>query len=158
MENEIWKDVPGYEGLYKISSTGKVKSLFRVVRFKNHTRDIKEKILKVTLTPDGYYRVELNKDCKGKKYPIHRLVALAFISNNENKPAVNHIDGDKTNNNISNLEWVTSKENTVHGFKTGLIKVVFGEGHVRAKLLKSQVTEIRQKFKSGQFKNQTKVA
>ena len=104
---EIWEDVKRYEGLYQISSFGRVKSFKR----KN------SRILKPFFNKDGYLNVELRDSTSNKRkiISIHRLVALAFIPNPLNKPQVNHIDEIKTNNNILNLEWVTQKENMNHG-------------------------------------------
>jgi hypothetical protein len=114
MDNEeIWKDVIGYEGLYQISNFGRVKSFWRR----------KEIIMKLSNNGWGYSFVSLRKNkTKIKSITIHRLVAIAFISNPENKEQVNHIDGNKQNNHYSNLEWCTRLENMRHGFKTGLIK------------------------------------
>ena len=105
---EIWKDIEGYEGIYQVSSLGKVKSLNY-----NHTK--KEKILKHGSDKGGYLLVDLYKERERKTYKVHRLVAQAFIPNPENKPEVNHKDEDKTNNKVENLEWMTSKENTNYG-------------------------------------------
>lgn len=102
MENEIWKDIKGYEGLYKISNYGRIYSYYS------------KKLLKTTLCNGGYLRGHLYKNTKVKAFLVHRLVAKAFIPNPENKPEVNHIDGNKKNNNVENLEWVTSKENMEH--------------------------------------------
>lgn len=110
---EIWKDIKGYEGLYQVSSEGRVKS-------KARNGNWKEKILKPVKTKDNYFIVGLCKNGKSKNKRINRLVAEAFIPNPENKPEVNHIDGNKHNNKISNLEWVTTKENIVHAYKIGL--------------------------------------
>ena len=89
------------------------------------------------LSSVGYIRVELWADGKGRKYLLHRLLAQAFIPNPENKPQVNHIDGDKRNNRLSNLEWVTQSENQIHAYRTGLQKgyrksVTLSEGHKKA--------------------------
>ena len=111
--NEIWKDIKGYEGLYQISNQGRVKSL------KNRSNHRNEIILKQA-TVQGYKKVYLFKDAKGKIYPVHRLVAINFISNPLNKEEVNHINGDKSNNCVDNLEWNTKKENQTHCIKTGL--------------------------------------
>ena len=100
---EVWKDVKGYEGRYKVSNTGKVYSL------------ISNKILALRINKAGYSQINLYKDCDRKMFSIHRLVAQAFVPNPDNKPQINHIDEDKPNNNFNNLEWVTSKENNNHG-------------------------------------------
>lgn len=102
---EEWKDINGYEGLYQVSNLGRVKS------FKGKS----ERILKPGLNAKGYLGVNLYKNSKPKNIRVHRLVARAFIPNQENKPEVNHIDEDKTNNTVSNLEWTTGKENNNHG-------------------------------------------
>lgn len=111
---EIFKDIKGYEGQYQISNFGRVKSLERYDRL---NRFIKEKFLVPRKHNNGYLRVCLSHSVD--KY-IHRLVAEAFIPNPENKLEVNHIDGNKLNNNISNLEWCTRSENNKHAFKIGL--------------------------------------
>lgn len=106
MTEEIWKDIKGYEGLYQVSDLGRVKS------FKRDS----ERILKPLTKTTGYKSVTLsNKQVKHQSINVHRLVADAFIPNPDNKPQVNHIDEDKTNNMVSNLEWVTAKENANHG-------------------------------------------
>lgn len=110
MVEEIWKDIAGYEGLYQVSNFGRVKSLAKLC---GH-RPKGETILNIQDTR-GYKRVTLCKDNKLKKFQIHRLVAIAFIENPENKPCINHKDENKANNNVDNLEWVTWKENTNYG-------------------------------------------
>lgn len=117
---EIWKDIEGYEGLYQISNLGRVKSLGRYINKLSGNIWTDEKIKKSYTDRDGYYRVNLYKDSKIQTYMIHRLVALAFIPNTKDKPQVNHIDGNKENNNVSNLEWCTSKENNIHALKNKL--------------------------------------
>ena len=111
---EIWKDVQGYEGLYQVSNLGRVKSLGRfVVRplSQKGYRWKAEKILKPRKNHYGYLRFNLYKDGKRKTISVHRLVAIAFIPNPENKPQIDHINADKTNNTVNNLRWVTCKEN-----------------------------------------------
>lgn len=115
---EIWKDIEGYEGLYQVSNLGNVKSLRkRIDKGKCH-RHFDEKILKPIETNRGYLRVKLCKDRKIKKIRVHRLVAEAFIKRPELE--VNHIDGNKKNNKVENLEWVTQRENKQHAWITGL--------------------------------------
>lgn len=111
---EVWKNIKGYEGLYQISNLGRIKSLPR-----NGTKPI-ETIKKTTVDKYGYLRVSLSNKNKRKKVLVHRLVAQAFISNPQNKPQVNHIDGNKKNNVLENLEWCTNSENMKHAYKIGL--------------------------------------
>lgn len=122
MEKEIWKDVVGYEGLYQISNLGNLKSLEKIIHQRKRAYKAKEKIMKPNILTTGYYYANLYKNGVVKKYVLHRLVANAFLPNLLNKPEVNHIDGNKLNNCVSNLEWVTNKENVIHAIKTGLKK------------------------------------
>lgn len=118
---EMWKDIKGFEGMYQISNKGRVRSLDRAVKQRNDSIQIKKgKVLVQTKNHKGYYLVGLNKNNKKYMKSVHRLVALAFIQNPEKKPQVNHIDGNKKNNDSSNLEWVTASENITHAIKTGL--------------------------------------
>ena len=123
---EIWKDINGYEGYYKISNLGNVKSIDRF----DGVHDRKGTIIKQNLKQNGYLQVGLRMHNKRKWFGVHRLVAIHFIENPENKPQVNHIDGNKKNNTVGNLEWVTPKENQNHATKLGLRKnVLKGEKH-----------------------------
>ena len=111
-DSEVWKDVAGYEGVYKVSDKGNVRSVDRVDS-RGRKRD------GITLKPrydkDGYFRVALYKNGKEKSKTIHRLVLEAFVPNLNNYPDVNHRDEDKTNNELSNLEWCTREQNVNHG-------------------------------------------
>lgn len=107
---EEWKNIKGTEGLYQISTLGRVKSLRKNII-------LKPSIVAKRNNKQGYQIVHI----KYKQYYIHRLVAEAFIPNTKNLPQVNHIDGNKLNNNVKNLEWVTAKENIKHAYKTGLM-------------------------------------
>lgn len=135
MENEIWKDVVGYEGLYEVSNTGKVR---------NNKTKINKSII---LDTKGYVRVVLYRNGKPIFKRVHRLVAKAFIANHLNKLQVNHIDGNKNNNYVSNLEWVTNQENMTHAIKNGLFDKQRnnnkGSKNNSAKLTEKQVLEIR---------------
>lgn len=120
---EIWKDVVGYEGLYEVSNLGRVRGKEgRITYSKRHgKRRWRQRIIKQQLDNTGGFAVELYKNKQRKRIRVHRLVAEAFILNPENKPQVNHIDGNRQNNKLSNLEWVTQKENIYHAWETGLM-------------------------------------
>ncbi|MBZ3643535.1 HNH endonuclease [Enterococcus faecium] len=107
MQKEIWRPIEGYEGLYEISNLGKIKSNFR----QGSTTDF----LKISNNGNGYMMVRLCKNGKAKKYYLHRLLAQTFIDNPEDKPQVNHINENRSDNRLENLEWVTQKENNNHG-------------------------------------------
>ena len=124
---EIWKDIKDYEGLYQISNFGRVKSLKRKVKNKNGYRIVEEKILKNLINDMGYYTVNLRKDNQNNIKLIHRLIAENYISNKNNYPIINHIDGNKLNNNIDNLEWCTYSHNIKEAFKLGLNKYTYKE-------------------------------
>lgn len=106
--SEIWKDIPGYEGLYQASNYGNVRSM-------NYNRTGQVRELKQNFK-NGYCFVLLRR----KNCYVHRLIAETFLENPENKPQVNHIDGDKHNNHVSNLEWCTVSENEKHKYRIGL--------------------------------------
>ena len=114
---EIWKDVLGYKGLYQVSNYGNIKSLS--FGPKNICLSNTEQLLKTSKSSTGYVHVQLYKDGKSKTVNVHRLVANAFVKNPFNKPEVNHIDANRSNNHADNLEWVTHSENLKHAVKTG---------------------------------------
>lgn len=123
-EQEIWKDIPGYEGMYKVSNYGNVKSLSRVViRSDGKKYPHKECIVKHFINKWGYHQVPLSKYIganRNRKFMVHRLVAMAFVENPNNYPQINHIDGDKNNNSPDNLEWCTNSMNQKHAWRLGL--------------------------------------
>lgn len=127
MEEEIWRDVKGYEGLYQASSLGRVKSLDRVTEQtlptgKSVWRHYEGKLLSCTLDKGtGYNCVSLQKDGHSQYFLVHRLVAQTFIPNPDNLPQVNHIDEDKTNNYVSNLEWCTNSYNVNYGSRNAQV-------------------------------------
>lgn len=120
----IWKPILGFEGLYEINNIGEIKSLDRVHKNVSYNaRLTRSKFLKPNINNSGYLNVRLkDSDENVKTYLVHRLVALSFIRNTENKEYVNHIDGNKLNNNINNLEWSTPSENNFHSIKSNLNK------------------------------------
>ncbi len=117
---EIWKDVLGFEGAYQVSNTGKIKSLKRTYIRKNGSKDTKhEKILSNLDNGSGYKYINLGASCRKA---IHVIVAESFLCNPENKKTVNHINGNKSDNRLENLEWATHSENHKHAYNTGLRK------------------------------------
>ena len=110
---EIWKDIEGYENLYQVSNMGRVKSMGN-----GNSNKSKEMIMKQTKNRKGYHMIRLCKEGVGKGFSVHRLVAQAFIPNPNNLPQVNHIDEEKTNNIVDNLEWCTAEYNVKYGTRT----------------------------------------
>jgi len=119
---EEWKVLPGFLN-YEVSTKGRIRSMDRSVNhFKGGFALKKGKLRAPTVSNSGYLLVRLWVDGKGKNFLIHRLVALAFIPNDGNKPCVNHIDGIKTNNTVENLEWASYSDNIIHAHANGLCK------------------------------------
>lgn len=113
---EIWKDIKGYEGLYQVSNLGNVKSINHYNKFGEKTILYKGKVLKQQIIKtNGYLSVNLSKNGKTKKFLVHRLVAEAFITNSNNYLVINHIDENKLNNSLDNLEWCTYLYNNNYG-------------------------------------------
>ena len=110
---EMWKAIEGTDGRYEVSNTGKVRS-------NNYLGHGKQQELSLAKDQKGYLRVRIYKDGSRQTVKVHREVAKAFIPNPENKPEVNHKDGDKENNHVENLEWATPSENTTHAYDSGL--------------------------------------
>lgn len=136
MKDEIWRDVLGYEGHYLISNMGRVKS----IKLK------KNKILNPGRNSGGYLHVSLYKNKTQTSQLVHRLVAEVFLANTQGKRTVNHINGIKTDNMVSNLEWATYSENQKHAFANGLKcnkGLLNGQKNGQSKLTKDQVIEIR---------------
>lgn len=137
---KVWKGVVGFEDLFEVSTLGRVKSLRT------------ERVLKSHINKMGYETIATK--IGGRKgisvcFRVHRLVAEAFIQNPEGKPQVNHIDGVKTNNQTTNLEWVTARENVLHAYKTGLATPTLGESQGQSKLTEGDVEYIRKNYISG---------
>lgn len=128
---EVWRDIVGYEGLYQVSNFGRVKSLKR--KYINQYGEFGEKkefikaqrlssFYKSQKDTKGYFVVSLADNDRGKWVRVHRLVASAFLPNPENLPEVNHKDGNKQNNKVENLEWVSHAQNCLHAWRSGLRK------------------------------------
>lgn len=120
---EIWKDIKGYEGYYQVSDLGAVRAMERTVLNKHGLpQRYPAKLLKFDVSDMGcskYYRVTLTKEHKSVRFLVHRLVAMAFIPNPQDKEFINHIDNNGEHNWVSNLEWVTHSENMIHSQKQG---------------------------------------
>ena len=142
MEEENWKPIKDFEGYYEISSFGRVKSLNRVIETSNGiNKKIKERILKSSKNSNGYLIVKLKKNNKPKIFKVHRLVAEAFIPNPEGKPYIDHINTIRTDNRVSNLRWVTQKENC----NNELSKKNYSEaqkGHEVSEETKKKISEV----------------
>jgi hypothetical protein len=144
---EIWKDIEGYERYYQVSNFGRVKSLERIVKHsKGGKKIVKERILNNCICGSGYYTVLLAKEGVNKRIMNHVLVAKSFLKNPNNKRTVNHIDCNKLNNNLSNLEFSTDSENQIHASKNGLKPK--GEKHVNSKIKSKDVLYIRNSSKT----------
>ena len=138
---EIWKDIPGVEGKYQISSLGRVKSVARsVTSSTGRVSFVKECIRSLHVNHKGYLKVNLRYSIKDAF--VHRLVAIAFIDNPDGKQFVNHKDGNKQNNRVENLEWASAQENSTHAVSTGLMKHK-GDGNPMSKLTEEKVKQIK---------------
>lgn len=145
---EDWKYVVGYEWLYSVSSHGRVRGEARTVTHSHGgPKRLKERIMRQKLNR-GYPQVQLSCDGVQSFYSVHRLVAEAFIGSIRPDMTVNHLDGDKTNNRVSNLEIVTMSENIRHAIRTGLRVPASGESHYHSTLTADDVIEIRRRAKS----------
>lgn len=140
---EHWKDIRGYEGTYQVSDAGRIKSIGRVKYCGKNVVNgayYKEKILKGNPGRFGYLRVNLWKNNRCKMHKIHQIVAKHFIPNTNNLSDINHKDGIKSNNAVSNLEWMNRSDNLKHAYRLGLKKAAFtgkkGRDHHNSKAVK----------------------
>lgn len=147
--NEIWKPIKGYEGFYEVSNLGRVRSLDRTEHIRNKAgritaRQRKGKVLKPCLDSGGHY---LHVMLRGKPTNVHRIVAKTFIDNPNDYPEANHIDEDKTNNCVMNLEWCDHKYNNNYGSKIGSTR---GTKNPSSKLTEKDIIEIRRRRSNGE--------
>lgn len=148
---EIWKEVPNFNGIYFASNTGIVKSVDHLCKAKNGKQRTQiGRILKPSICKKGYFQISLSLNGVRLHTSIHRAVALAFIPNPNNLPQVNHKDGNKLNNNLNNLEWCTNQENQVHAVKNNLVNHNYGERHHMAKLKNSDILILIDRIKNGE--------
>lgn len=135
MAHEEWRDVVGYEGLYEVSNLGRVRGVERHY-YRQDSRGVsypvvvRARMLNQTENSNGYYRVSLSRDNHVKQAFVHRLVAMAFVENPDNLPVIDHIDGDRHNNDASNLRWCTQGDNLHYTYQNGR-EMVFAREHIR---------------------------
>lgn len=142
---EVWKDVVGYEGYYQVSNLGRCRSLDRCINHpisKNGKKMLNGRILSLCKCGSGYLMASFSLDGKRKFEMVHRIVAKAFLPNPDNLPEINHIDEDKTNNCVDNLEWCTSKYNANYGARNAKA----GEKHRKAVVQKDLQGNIIKKW------------
>jgi hypothetical protein len=158
MRTEIWKDIPGYEGVYQASCLGRVRSLDKIMMLCSGPYIHKGRVLKPRPgTTSPYLLVSLSRDGVRKMVLLHRIIALVFVENIDSKPEVNHINGNKFDNRPENLEWVTSSENKIHALATGLRKRGTGNGYPGVSFHKTQqkwqacITYQRRRYYLGTF-------
>jgi hypothetical protein len=142
-EKEVFKDIIGYEGLYQISNRGRVRSLKKEIIKNTGARVVFPKIILKHCFRQGYACVNLFKGKKPRTHNVHRLVAVHFIPNPENKPQVNHINANRADCSILNLEWVTASENAIHCVKLGRSNPPQGSKNGQSKLTEDDVYTIR---------------
>lgn len=154
---EEWKDIPGmFSGFYQASNNGKIRSLDRIVRQRNNREQCKKgKVLSPAISRLGYCVCALSKNNKLNSYPVHRLIAFAWLGFPPiGKYEINHIDGNKQNNNISNLEWSNRTDNLNHAIKMGLMRYNYGENNCNSKFSNiERITIMEERLNGGTLVN-----
>jgi hypothetical protein len=148
-DEEDWVDIKGYEGIYMVSTRGRIKSVDRQSQRTRGLANIKGRVLRPNIYKNGYLWVLLTKDKNPLQFFVHRIVATHLVENSKNLPFVNHIDGDKANNDTLNLEWCTPKQNVHHALNTGLCENIFGDNCHLSSLSSEQVLLIRSEYTKG---------
>lgn len=148
---EVWKEIPDTEGRYQISSLGRIKSLPFMQKGNGSDFLTKERIIKLGADKDGYLCFVYSINCKRSTKRVHRLVANAFIPNTYDLPVINHIDSNRANNSVDNLEWCTISYNTKHGFEDGNREPTNGEINGMSTLTEEEVLEIRRLYSTGKY-------
>lgn len=157
MVTSNWRNIKDYEGLYQVSECGEIKSLDRKSKRKDGRFNVyKGKVLKQGKNNRGYNVITLTKNGTQKTFLVHRIVAMNFIKNVENKKFVNHIDGDKRNNRSENLEWTTFEENIKHAWENKIYKPIKSESVNTAKLNHEKVKNIRKNARNKSVKELAK--
>lgn len=151
---EEFRDVPGYEGYYQVSDLGRVKSLSRVVKGRWGFNNIKEYMLTNSINKKGYYRVGFSKDGIIKSHKVHILVAIAFLGHISNDLVVDHIDNDKSNNRLDNLQLITQRENSSKDQKNRTSERIGVGWHKKNKKWISKITINKKSIYLGSFKNE----
>lgn len=151
---EVWKAIPDFEGLYEASSMGRIRSLDRLVTGKNGvTKRFSGRVMVLVPMNTGYVTVALSKGGRPVRYLVHRLVALTFIPNPDGLEEVNHKDGVKHHNALSNLEWMSRVRNIRHAMGVGLIQGL-GESNPAAKLDDNSVLRVKELLRLGLHPNE----
>ena len=143
MVGEVWKDIQGYEGYFQVSNLSNVRSLDRITIGRYGMQKRKGKLMTQHIDQDGYMKVGITKEKVRKHYFVHRLISIAFINNSGNKAQINHKDGNKQNNSLSNLEWCSITENNNHALNSGLRKMPNGNNHSNAKITEDEAIWIK---------------
>ena len=158
--NEIWKNIPRFGGRYEASNLGRIRTVkHKILRTNGKYYTAEPTILKPSINHSGYLRFAVKYNNKLSSFYVARIIAETFLENHENKLEVNHINGIKTDNRVSNLEWCSRSENCKHSFDTGLQKAKRGELNGNSKLTRDQVNYIReQKRIGGRFWGRERIA
>lgn len=146
-KEQEWFEIPGFNGVYSINAKGDVKN--NGIRPHKTGRKPSGRILKATINAEGYWWIPLRGHIdrmKQRSYSIHRLLAITFIPNPDNKPCINHKNSIRSDNSLENLEWCTFSENNSHAHRVGGQRKYIGQRHNQARLSDSQVIEIRKTF------------